>query len=104
MLWEAVVDRAEHFVRPDDSTIDQDLDIAADAYGTKKLRTQILELRSLELRRLDLFRGEVLDLVWQLDPAGANRGRCFQDVSAQVVRMKSCTPLNMWGKGVRPKS
>jgi hypothetical protein len=32
---------------------------------TKKLRT---------IRRLDLFRGEVLDLVWQLDPAGANRG------------------------------
>ena len=104
MLWEAVVDRAEHFVRPDDSTIDQDLDIAADAYGTKKLRIKILELRSLELRRLDFFRGEVLDLVWQLDPAGANRGRCSQDVSAQVVRMKSCTPLNMWGEGVRPKS
>jgi hypothetical protein len=38
MLWEAVVDLAEHFVRPDDSTIDPDLDIVADAYGTKKLR------------------------------------------------------------------
>jgi hypothetical protein len=33
MLWEAVVDLAEHFVRPDDSTIDPDLDIAADAWN-----------------------------------------------------------------------